>query len=50
MLVAGEQLQINKKGKLKLIEHADTEAAVAWKEGLFSFIIAELPASMRKVR
>jgi transmembrane sensor len=46
-LTPGQQSVYN--GNMKLIKGADTEQAVAWKNGLFKFNSADLPMIMRQI-
>jgi ferric-dicitrate binding protein FerR (iron transport regulator) len=48
-LQPGQQAQLNKQGTLKLIAHADIAAVMAWKNGLFQFHNADLPAVLRQL-
>ncbi|MBA2501202.1 MAG: DUF4974 domain-containing protein [Chitinophagaceae bacterium] len=49
ILKPGQQAGISKKGKLNVIEHADTEEAVAWKNGRFQFKSADLKTILRQM-
>lgn len=49
ILHPGQQANIDKKGQWKLIDHADTEEAVAWKNGLFEFNGADITTVMRAI-
>lgn len=49
MLVPGQQLQMNKRGELKLFNDADLEEVVAWKEGLFIMKKADIGSVMRQI-
>lgn len=49
-LLPGEQAQVNAKAKsVKLVKDADVMQAVAWKNGVFAFTDANLPAVMRQL-
>lgn len=48
-LKPGQQSGINKKGEINTIDKADTEAAVAWKNGRFQFKSADLPTILRQI-
>lgn len=48
-LSPGEQLQVAAGGKMTVMHNADTELAVAWKNGLFQFDNADLPFVMRQL-
>jgi hypothetical protein len=48
LLSPGQQVQVKGTG-LKLIKEADVAQAVAWKNGAFSFVNADLPTVMRQV-
>lgn len=45
----GQQCLVNETGNLKLVEHADTDEAVAWKNGFFSFHQADIHTMMRQL-
>lgn len=49
VLSPGQQAQLSASGGIKVDKDADTEQALAWKNGLQSFKNAELPAIMRQV-
>jgi ferric-dicitrate binding protein FerR (iron transport regulator) len=49
IILPGQQLQVNAAGQTKLVPNADTEQAVAWKNGLFQFDNADLPSVMRQL-
>ena len=49
ILHPGQQANIDKNGQLRLIDHADTEEAVAWKNGLFEFNGADITTVMRAI-
>lgn len=48
-LVPGQQADLNKAGNIKIIENADTEAAVAWMKGYFQFKSADLHSILRQI-
>jgi ferric-dicitrate binding protein FerR (iron transport regulator) len=45
----GQQLQSNKAGQVKIINDADLEAVIAWKEGRFQFEGADINTVMRQL-
>lgn len=49
ILKPGQQAQVNSAGGIRLIAHADTEQAVAWKNGLFNFEDVSLQEMMRQL-
>lgn len=49
ILKPGQQAQVNKAGKLKLLNDADVDNVVAWKNGLFHFEDAEVKTVMRQL-
>lgn len=48
-LQPGQQAQLNKKGALKVVNNADLQAVMAWKNGMFQFHNADLPAVLRQL-
>jgi ferric-dicitrate binding protein FerR (iron transport regulator) len=48
-LQPGQQAQLNKQGTLKVVPDADLVAVMAWKNGLFQFHNADLPAVLRQL-
>lgn len=48
-LSPGQQAQVNSQGEIKLIEKADLEEALAWKNELFYFRNADLQTVMRQL-
>jgi ferric-dicitrate binding protein FerR (iron transport regulator) len=48
-LKPGQQAQLNKQGTLKVVPDADLVAVMAWKNGLFQFHNAGLPAVLRQL-
>jgi hypothetical protein len=49
LLIPGQQEQLLPDGKIEIINDIDTASVVAWKNGLFSFNDADIPAVMRQV-
>lgn len=49
LLKPGQQAQMNKSGEIKIINNADVEEAIAWKEGKFQFDRADIYAIMRQL-
>ncbi|QJB33502.1 FecR domain-containing protein [Chitinophaga oryzae] len=49
LLKPGQQSLINQNGTMEVIDHADTDLAVAWKNGLISFRSADIRTIMRQV-
>lgn len=49
MLRPGEQAQLNRDGQIRLVKDANVDAAVAWKNGYFSFDKAGLQAVMHQL-
>ncbi|MBX2925062.1 MAG: FecR family protein [Chitinophagaceae bacterium] len=45
----GNQVKLNAAGDMLLIEHANTEEAIAWKNGRFLFTGADMQSIMRQV-
>ena len=48
-LAPGQQAQVSSNGEIKLIDDADVEEAIAWKNGYFQFTNADLPALLRQL-
>lgn len=48
-LQPGQQAGINKEGKINVLDNADTEEAVAWKNGRFQFKSADLKSILRQI-
>jgi ferric-dicitrate binding protein FerR (iron transport regulator) len=48
-LQPGQAAQMQKDGAMQRISDADTEAAVAWKDGIFEFSDEDLPSIMRQL-
>lgn len=49
LLQPGQQGRLNKSGAIAIIENANTEEAVAWKNGLFQFDDADIKTVMRQI-
>lgn len=49
ILTPGEQMKLNNQGKFDLDKHADTELALAWKNGSTAFKSADIQSIMRQV-
>jgi ferric-dicitrate binding protein FerR (iron transport regulator) len=49
LLSPGQQAQTDNNGGLKIIRDADTEEALAWKNGLFQYNSTDLKAIMRQI-
>jgi transmembrane sensor len=49
ILHPGQQVSMDKNGQWRLIDHADIEEAVAWKNGLFEFNGADITMVMRAI-
>lgn len=47
-LLPGQQAQLQNTGLIKINRDADTEEAVAWKDGYFQFSSADLPTVLRQ--
>jgi len=45
----GQQADINKEGKVNVVDNADTEEAVAWMHGYFQFKSADLQSILRQI-
>jgi transmembrane sensor len=48
-LLPGQQSNISKEGTIKVVNDADTEEAVAWKNGRFQFKSADLKSILRQI-
>jgi len=48
-LTPGQQARLHRDGAMKLVKQADTEQAIAWKNGYFQFDKVDLPALMRQI-
>jgi transmembrane sensor len=49
ILAPGEQIKLNNQGEFNLDKHADTELALAWKNGSTAFKGADIQSIMRQV-
>jgi len=49
LLKPGQQAQLINHDQLKLVENADMDAAVAWKNGLFSFNASNIKTVMQQI-
>ncbi|GEP91591.1 FecR family protein [Chitinophaga terrae (ex Kim and Jung 2007)] len=49
LLKPGQQSLIHENGNMEVIDHADTDLAIAWKNGLISFRSADIRTIMRQV-
>jgi len=49
LLMPGQQEQLLPDGSFEIIDEADTASVVAWKNGMFSFNDADIPAVMRQI-
>jgi hypothetical protein len=49
MLVPGQQSQLSKSGRLRLVSNVDVNAVVAWKNGLFHFENAGIETVMKQL-
>jgi ferric-dicitrate binding protein FerR (iron transport regulator) len=49
LLMPGQQEQLLPNGKIEIVNDIDTASVVAWKNGMFSFNDADIPAVMRQV-
>jgi transmembrane sensor len=49
ILSPGEQIKLNNQGEFNLEKHADTELALAWKNGSTTFKSADIQSIMRQV-
>jgi len=48
-LKPGQQLQLNKQGRVEIVNKADLEETMAWKEGRFQFENADIHYIMRQI-
>ncbi|MEO5948418.1 MAG: FecR domain-containing protein [Chitinophagaceae bacterium] len=48
-LKAGQQTTVNKDGRISVLNNADLEEAVAWKNGRFQFNSADLKSILRQI-
>jgi ferric-dicitrate binding protein FerR (iron transport regulator) len=49
LLKPGQQAEVNSAGEVRIINDADIDAAVAWKDGKFQFDRADIYAIMRQI-
>lgn len=49
ILKPGQQAQISKSNEMEIINNADVDQAIAWKNGAFSFRNTDLPSVMRQL-
>lgn len=49
LLIPGQQAQLNENGNINLVPDADTDEAVAWKDGRFQFNNADIKSIMRQI-
>ena len=49
LLKPGQQAQLTNQDQLKLVENADIDAAVAWKNGMFSFNASNITTVMQQI-
>lgn len=49
MMKPGQQVQLTKAGEMKMINNADVEEAIAWKNGVFQFNNASLDVVLRQL-
>jgi len=49
LLKPGQMGTVDKEGGQKLIKHVDTDAVTSWKQGVFAFKGASVPAVMREI-
>ncbi|WP_212006529.1 FecR family protein [Chitinophaga sp. HK235] len=49
ILKPGQQSRINENGTMEVIDNADTDLAIAWKNGLISFKSADIRTIMRQI-
>jgi ferric-dicitrate binding protein FerR (iron transport regulator) len=49
LLMPGQQEQLLPNGKVEIVNDIDTASIVAWKNGMFSFNDADIPAVMRQI-
>jgi ferric-dicitrate binding protein FerR (iron transport regulator) len=48
-LLPGQQADVNKEGKIKVLKDVDTNMAVAWMHGYFQFKSADLQSILRQI-
>ena len=49
VLSPGQQSQLGKNGRLKVIDEVDTDEVISWKNGIFSYSNADISMVMRQV-
>jgi ferric-dicitrate binding protein FerR (iron transport regulator) len=49
MLKPGQQARLTRNGDMKVVDHVDLEEVMAWKNGYFLFVDADMPAVMRQL-
>ncbi|MBX3252624.1 MAG: FecR domain-containing protein [Chitinophagaceae bacterium] len=49
LITPGQQIQLGENNSIRLIKNADVEEAIAWKNGVFQFHAASLPAVLRQL-
>jgi ferric-dicitrate binding protein FerR (iron transport regulator) len=49
LLNPGQQARISGNGKIGIIKNADTEQAIAWKNGFFNFNGSDIETTMRQI-
>ncbi|GEP95800.1 iron dicitrate transporter FecR [Chitinophaga cymbidii] len=49
VLQPGQQAQLARNGDMKVVDDVDLEAVMAWKNGYFQFLDADMPAVMRQL-
>jgi hypothetical protein len=49
LLKPGQQAQLQKTGRIKLVDNADLEETMAWKDGNFQFENSDINAVMRQI-
>jgi transmembrane sensor len=49
LLSPGQQARVDKNGNINVTDHADLDAAVAWKNGIFLFKKDDMETIMRQV-
>ena len=49
LLTPGQQAQVRANGPIRIIRNADTEQAIAWKNGFFNFNGSDIQTTMRQI-
>ena len=49
LLRPGQQARVTKTNTISLIKYADTEQAIAWKNGVFNFDGSDIETTMRQI-